>query len=192
MRSPAGGSRRSTAGTARGESRCGGLLLRAVTLAYRGCVQPEGRPGQPSGPGAVRGAAGGRRPCGGGRHLVSGERVRRLLLHLLALRRTTTAWVVGVPARPGRPRRPAAVAGRRDAGPVLSGPSGPRTRPGPGAPGRPDRMVWHAADLLEDLVVDGRVSGDQQRSIARGLAPVVASIVAACDRATPRAGGPGR
>lgn len=160
-------------------------LLRAVTLAYPWVRNPRVDPASRlaralfAAPRAVDVHA------VEAAYLVSGERVRRLLLHLLALRRDddgvgSLVFLLG----PDGPADllPLPVAGML--APVLSAERAADLVPVLVHLAGRTGWVWHAADLLEDLVVDGRVSGDQQRSIARGLAPVVASIVAACDRAT--------
>lgn len=160
-------------------------LLRAVTLAYPWVRNPRVDPASRlaralfAAPRAVDVHA------VEAAYLVSGERVRRLLLHLLALRRDddgvgSLVFLLG----PDGPADllPLPVAGML--APVLSAERAADLVPVLVHLAGRTGWAWHAADLLEDLVVDGRVSGDQQRSIARGLAPVVASIVAACDRAT--------
>ncbi|UDY34877.1 hypothetical protein [Dermatobacter hominis] len=118
-------------------------------------------------------------------YLVSAERVRRVLLHLLALRRdaegvVSLSFLIGpdgpadlLPLPTGGLLTPAlSVPGSADMVPSLVHVA---SRPG---------WAWHAAELLQQLVEEGRLDEGQHRAVARGLAPVVASLVEACDRAT--------
>lgn len=117
-------------------------------------------------------------------YLMSAERVRRVLLHLLALRRdaegtVALAFLLGpdgptdlLPLPTGGLLSPALAADEAaDLVPSLVHVAG---RPG---------WAWHAAELLEHLVVGGRLDLAQQEHVAIRLAPVVSSLVEACDRA---------
>jgi hypothetical protein len=118
-------------------------------------------------------------------YLVSAERIRRVLLHLLALRRdaegvVSLSFLIGpdgpadlLPLPTGGLLTPAlSVPGAADLVPSLVHVA---SRPG---------WAWHAAELLQQLVTEGRLDGSQHRQVADGLAPVVSSLVQTCDRAT--------
>ncbi len=117
-------------------------------------------------------------------YLMSAERVRRVLLHLLALRRdaegtVALAFLIGpdgptdlLPLPTGGLLSPALAADEAaELVPSLVHVAG---RTG---------WAWHAAELLEHLVVSGRLDAAQQEHVAARLAPVVSSLVEACDRA---------
>jgi hypothetical protein len=118
-------------------------------------------------------------------YLVSAERVRRVLLHLLALRRdedgvVSLAFLIG---RDGpTDLLPLPTGGLLT--PALSVPAAAQMVPSLVHVASRPGWAWHAAELLEQLVTEGRLDADQHREVARGLAPVVAGLVESCDRAT--------
>ncbi|HPU40156.1 MAG TPA: hypothetical protein PLS63_11335 [Microthrixaceae bacterium] len=117
-------------------------------------------------------------------YLVSAERVRRVLLHLLALRRdaegvVSLAFLVG-PDGPGD-LLPLPTGGLLR--PALSAPNAIELVPSlVHAAARPG-WSWHSAQLLEQMVLDGMLGDERQRRVVQGLDPVVAMMVAACDQA---------
>lgn len=117
-------------------------------------------------------------------YLVSAERVRRVLLHLLALRRdadgvVSLAFLVG-------PDGPADLLPLPTGGllsPALSAPNAVALVPALVHSAARPGWSWHAAQLLEHMVLDGLLDEERQRSVIGGLEPVVARMVAACDQA---------
>lgn len=123
-------------------------------------------------------------------YLMSGERVRRVLLHLLALRGDSDG-VVSLSFLVG-PDGPTDLLPLPTAGllsPVLRAEQAADLVPSLIHLAARSGWAWHAADLLERLVVDGRLDERTQRQIVGGLESVVANLVRSCDRATADAGG---
>jgi len=118
-------------------------------------------------------------------YLVSAERVRRVLLHLLALRRdaegvVSLAFLIGpdgptdlLPLPTGGLLSPALEAQNS----VVLVPSLLYAASQPG-------WSWHSAELLEQMVRNGLLDDERLRSVVQGLDPVVATMVAACDQAS--------
>ncbi len=126
-------------------------------------------------------------------YLVSAERVRRVLLHLLALRRdadgvTALSFLIG-------PDGPADLLPLPTGGlltPALQEPSAIGMVPSLVHVASRPGWAWHAAELLEQLVSEERLDRRQHVAVADGLTPVVAGLVEACDRATAERERPGR
>ncbi len=118
-------------------------------------------------------------------YLMSAERVRRVLLHLLALRRDTEG-VVSLSFLVG-PDGPADLLPLPTAGllsPVLTADRAAELVPALMHVAERPGWAWHAAELLERLVRDGHLGERTELDIVGGLEPVVADLVRACDRAT--------
>lgn len=118
-------------------------------------------------------------------YLLSAERVRRVLLHLLALRRDTSGvaalgHLIG--ADGPQDLLPLPTTGLLS--PVLDVVSAPELVPALVHVSVRPGWTWHAVDLLEQMVVDGRVDVAASGRIVEGLGPVVEELTATCDRAT--------
>lgn len=119
-------------------------------------------------------------------YLVSGERVRRSLLRLLALRRdargrSAVEFLLG----PDGPvdLLPAATSALLD--PLLElDDLGRLPAVLAGVVGHPG-WAWHGSDLLRRLVVTGRLDGDELDDVVDRLDRVVVDLVDAVDRAQP-------
>jgi hypothetical protein len=119
-----------------------------------------------------------------GAYLIAADRVRRSLLHLLALRRdragiASIAFLIG----PDGPSDllPLPTAGLLD--PVLDVVVAPSLVPALVSVAARRGWAWHAADLLRRLAVDGRLDDDAVDVVVRGMVPLVEELVAGCDRA---------
>lgn len=116
---------------------------------------------------------------------MAGDRVRRALLHLLALRADDEALdalveLLGDERRATQLPTPSYVT----LAPVLEHPDSLRlvpalvqlsTRPG---------WSWEAAGALRQMEMDGRLGHAQRRAVVKGVVPVVRTLVDACDRAS--------
>lgn len=116
-------------------------------------------------------------------YLVSAERVRRLLLHVLALRRdpagvASLCYLLGADGPVDLVPLPAGEM----LAPALDVVSAPELVPAllhvAAFPG----WTWHAVDLLRQLVVDERLDVSSVQRIVVGADPLVRELVGACDR----------
>jgi len=120
---------------------------------------------------------------------LAGDRVRRALLHLLALRADDDALealveLLGDERRATQLPTPSYVT----LTPVLEHPDALRlvpalvelsTRPG---------WAWEAAGALRQMEMDGRLGHAQRRAVVAGVVPVVRTLVDSCDRASALSG----
>jgi len=118
-----------------------------------------------------------------GAYLVAGDRVRRSLLHLLALRRdgeglASVEFLIG----PDGPTDllPLPTTGLLD--PVLDVPEAVLLVPALVSVARRRGWAWHASEVLEGLVASGRLDGSSKLVVVSGMAPLVVDLVDACDR----------
>lgn len=116
-------------------------------------------------------------------YLVSGERIRRVLLHLLALRRDTA----GVAALdhllgPDGPVELVPLPAGELLSPVLDVVSAPDLAPALVHLTARAGWTWHATDLLVELVEGDRLDGAATDRIVDALWPLVDALVSACDR----------
>ena len=118
-----------------------------------------------------------------GAYLIASDRVRRSLLHLLALRRdrdglASVAFLIG----PDGPSDllPLPTTGLLD--PVLDVVSAPSLVPSLVAVASRRGWAWHATDLLRRLAVDQRLDDDTVAHVVDGMVPLVDDLVESCDR----------
>ncbi len=119
-----------------------------------------------------------------GAYLIASDRVRRSLLHLLALRRdrdglSSLEFLIG----PDGPTDllPLPTTGLLD--PVLDIAAAPRLVPALVSVAARRGWAWHAADLLRRLAADGRLDDGSISAVVEGIVPLVVELVDSCDRA---------
>lgn len=119
-----------------------------------------------------------------GAYLVSAARVRRLLLHVLALRRdapgvSALSYLIGSDGPVELLPPPAGDL----LSPVLDVVSAPDLVPALVHVASRPGWTWSAVGVLEHLVADGRIESGTRSQIVAGLEPVVGCLVTACDQA---------
>jgi hypothetical protein len=120
-----------------------------------------------------------------GAYLVASDRVRRSLLHLLALRRDRDGLAsVGFLIGPDGPTDllPLPTAGLLD--PVLDCVTAPALAPALVSVAGRRGWAWHAADLLRRLAHDDRLDAPTVVLVVDGIVPLVDALVDTCDRSS--------
>lgn len=161
-----------------------GVLLRAMTVAYPTLRSSDADPALRFGQLLCRCPRSVTVAEIEGAYLVSAAKVRRLLLHLLALRRDASgvaalSYLIGSDGPVELLPLPAGDL----LSPVLDVVSAPDLVPALVHVAARPGWTWNAVGVLEHLVADDRIEAVARRQIVEGLEPVVGGLVAACDQA---------